>query len=274
MCLVAFAHRSHPRYPLVLVANRDEFYARPTVPADWWPDQPGLLAGRDLQAGGTWLGATSDGRWAAVTNYREGQAAPGARSRGELPLGFLAQPAAPDPASDSAPDFGRDHLTGLARYGAQLVKEGHHYGGFNLLAGHGDQLLYCSNRRDGYQFPEPGIHTLSNHLLNTPWPKAELARLKLLGLLRKKDFSIDELLAVLADRAPFDDHSLPVTGVGLEMERVLSPPFIVSQGYGTRCTTALLVDKRGHMIFAEQNFENGEKVGGLRLFQFDTGLGK
>lgn len=262
MCLVAFAHRSHPRYPLVLVANRDEFYNRPTAPADWWPDIPGLLAGRDLQAGGTWLGAASDGRWALVTNYREGQAAPGVRSRGELPLGYLAKPADPD------------HFTALATYGAHLEKEGHHYGGFNLLAGCGDRLLYCSNRRDGYQFPEPGIHTLSNHLLNTPWPKAELARLKLMGLLRKKDFSIDELLTVLADRAPFDDHSLPVTGVGLEMERVLSPPFIVSDGYGTRCTTALLVDNRGHMIFAEQNFEDGEKVGGVRLFQFDTGIGR
>src|SRR5690606_30295360 len=107
----------------ILVANRDEFYARPAAPADWWPDKPGLLAGRDLQAGGTWLGVASDGRWAAVTNYREGQIAPGARSRGELPMGYLRGQAY------------------LATCGARLEREGHLYGGFNLLAGHGDQLL-------------------------------------------------------------------------------------------------------------------------------------
>lgn len=250
MCLIALAWQQHPRYPLILVANRDELYARPTAPADWWVDTPGLLAGRDLQAGGTWLAAGRGGRWAAVTNYREGLAAAGHRSRGELVPRFVAG--------------GEEPLAFAAGLGAEVQA----YGGFNLLAGDGETLAYCSNRGADPQLLAPGIHTLSNHLLDTPWPKAELSRLKLQKLLRDDEIAVADLLAVLADRQPFDDHSLPVTGVGVELERVLSPPFIVADGYGTRCTTALLVDRHRQLLFAEQNFEQGEKAGALRLFQF------
>lgn len=243
MCLIVFAWQTHPRYPLVLVANRDEFYGRPTTPAHWWPDVPGLLAGRDESAGGTWLAVGERGRWAAVTNYREGSPVPGMRSRGVLPVDFVS-------GSESPVAF----AAGLGARGAE-------YGGFNLLAGDADTLTWASNRRVGHQVVAPGIHTLSNHLLNTPWPKAELVRLKLQHLLHADDFALEELLAVLADRTPFDDRSLPVTGVGLETERVLSSPFIVSDDYGTRCTTVLLVDSSGQMLFAEQSFVAGERVG-------------
>ncbi|MCK9563757.1 MAG: NRDE family protein [Bacteroidales bacterium] len=250
MCLIVFAWRTHPRYPLVLVANRDEFYDRPATPAHWWPDVPGLLAGRDESAGGTWLAAGDRGRWAAVTNYREGRPLPGKRSRGELPVAFVGGAESP------------------AAFAAGLGARGAGYGGFNLLAGDADTLAWTSNRKAGHQLVAPGIHTLSNHLLNTPWPKAELVRLKLQHLLHADDFALEELFAVLADRAPFDDHSLPVTGVGLEKERVLSPPFIVSDGYGTRCTTVLLVDGEGRMLFAEQSFVAGERAGDTIVHRF------
>ncbi len=252
MCLIVLAWQVHPRYPLVLVANRDEFYDRPAAPAHWWPDNPGVLAGRDLGAGGTWLALGNDGRWAAVTNYREGQPIPGNRSRGELPLAFVT--------GDSAP----------GDFAASLDGVGAAYGGFNLLAGDKTSIAWVSNRKAGHQMMASGIHTLSNHLLDTPWPKSELARLKLLKLLHGDDFTLAELMGVLADRAPFDDHSLPVTGVGLEKERVLSPPFIVSEGYGTRCTSVLLMDRKGDVLFAEQTFDEGEKSGPLREFRLSS----
>ncbi|HLS99041.1 MAG: NRDE family protein [Porticoccaceae bacterium] len=255
MCLIALAWQAHPRYPLVLVANRDEFLDRPAAPAHWWPQHPGLLAGRDLEAGGTWLAVGASGRFAAVTNYREGRPVPGDRSRGELPLHFVTGNDAPE------------------AFVAGLAAQGLRYGGFNLLAGDGDSIAWCSNRKAGHQRLVPGIHTLSNHLLDTPWPKSELARLKLQKLLHGDDFGVEELFAVLADRAPFDDHSLPVTGVGLDKERVLSPPFIVADGYGTRCTTVLRVDRAGRLLFAEQNFDNGERHGPPRLFHFTVGGG-
>lgn len=250
MCLIALAWQQHPGYPLILVANRDEFYARPTAPADWWANAPGLLGGRDLQAGGTWLAAGHDGRWAAVTNYREGHRAAGDRSRGELVPRFVS--------GDDEP---------LA-FVAGLDAEAGDYGGFNLLVGDAETLAYCSNRGADPQLLSPGTYTLSNHLLDTPWPKAELARLKLQKLLRAEEIAVADLLAVLADRQPFDDHSLPVTGIGKELEKVLSPPFIAADGYGTRCTTVLLVGGDRQVLFAEQNFEQGEKSGALRLFQF------
>ena len=250
MCLIVLAWQMHPRYPLVLVANRDEFYDRPAEPAHWWPTVPGLLAGRDLSAGGTWLAAGDRGRWAAVTNYREGQPLPGVRSRGELPIAFVS-------GNESPVSF----ASGLGARGGD-------YAGFNLLVGDAHTLAWASNRMAGHQSIEPGIHTLSNHLLNTPWPKAELVRLKLQHLLHADDFAVEELLAVLADRAPFDDHSLPITGVGLEKERVLSSPFIVSEDYGTRCTTVLLVDAKGQTLYAEQSFAAGERVGEPAIYRF------
>lgn len=253
MCLIVFARQCHPRYPLVVVANRDEHHQRPSQPVHWWSEPPGLLAGRDLEAGGLWLGVTQNGRWAAVTNYREGAANPKAagkvlKSRGELGLNFLA-------GRDSAENF-------LANLKAQA------YGGFNLLLGEGDTLHYFSNRGGEAQVVPVGIHSLSNHLLDTPWPKAELAKLKLAHALHAPQLEVEALLHVLAESHPFEDHELPVTGVGIELERVLSPPFIVGDSYGTRCTTVLLVDNDGRVVFAEQSFLPGGIKSGFVMFDF------
>lgn len=250
MCLIAFAHRAHPGYRLVLVANRDERYARPTAPADWWRTSPDVLAGRDLQAGGTWLGVDAGGRWAAVTNYREGPPGPGLRSRGELTSRFLQAGASP------------------ATFVEEQVAEGSDFAGFNLLAGDATSVAYGSNRGPGTQMLGPGVYTLSNHLLDTPWPKAQQARFKLEHVLRQPVISPESLLPVLADREPFDDHHLPVTGVGMALERLLSPAFIVGDDYGTRSTTVLLVAESGEVVFAEQNFVAGKPQGQLRLFRF------
>lgn len=251
MCLIAFAHQVHPRYRLVLVANRDEYYSRPTETADWWRTTPDVLAGRDLQAGGTWLGVDARGRWAAVTNYREGVPQPGFRSRGELPCRFL-----------------QSDLDNPGDYVEEIVVDGSQYAGFNLLAGDGNRVVYGSNRGGAARMLDPGVHTLSNHLLDTPWPKAQQARFKLEHALRQPRLSAESLLSVLADREPFDDHHLPATGAGLAQERLLSPAFIVGSEYGTRSTTVLLVEQDGEVVFAEQNFHAGEPVGKLRLFRF------
>lgn len=253
MCLIVFAHQVHPDYPLILVANRDENYQRPTQPADWWSSQPPVLAGQDLQAGGTWMGITAEGRWSAVTNYREGVKGVAPRSRGALTVGFLQGQAA------------MPH-----EYVRHVAVSGTEFGGFNLLAGDTAQLAYCSNRGGKPQLLAPGVYTLSNHLLNTPWPKCEQARFKLEHQMRLEKLTVEGLMTVLSDRTAYDDHHLPHTGVGIAMERLLSPPFIVSDTYGTRSTTVLLRSKQNEMVFAEQNYMAGEKAGSLRLFQFAT----
>ncbi len=250
MCLLVFARHSHPHYPLVVVANRDELHARPARIAGWWPEHPAVLAGHDLQAGGTWMGVNLAGCWGAVTNYRDGVREPALRSRGELVTDFL-----------SAEQEPRAYLDAVARRGGD-------YGGFSLLVGDVENLYCYSNRATGIQQVSSGIHTLSNHLLDTPWPKAELARLKLGRALRKSTLALEDLLAVLADAEPFADHELPATGVGIELERVLSPPFITGGEYGTRCTTVLMVDRDGNAVYGEQSFAPGGVKGELALYDF------
>lgn len=251
MCLIVFAHQVHPEYPLIVVANRDENYQRPTQPADWWPFQPPLLAGKDLQAGGTWMGVSAEGRWSAVTNYREAVKDLAPRSRGTLTVDFL-----------------QDQNVTAPEYVKQVAGQGAEYGGFNLLAGDSEQLAYCSNRGGKPQLLASGVYTLSNHLLNTPWPKCEQARFKLEHQLRLEKLTVEGLMEVLSDRTAYDDHHLPHTGVGIAMERLLSPPFIVSDSYGTRSTTVLLRSKHNEVVFAEQNYVAGKKAGSLRIFQF------
>lgn len=222
MCLIVFAWKYHSDYPLIMAANRDEYYQRPTTLAGFWEDQPDILAGRDLTGGGTWLGVNRQGQFAAVTNYREGHQQPAPRSRGELTANFLS--------SD----------TDIRQYAQHVIDEGDQYNGFNLLLGDGDQLHYCSNRQPQIQTLSPGIYSLSNHLLDSPWPKAIHAKEVLEPLLKTNSVDRDLLIQSLQRREPFADEHLPDTGVGLEMERMLSPPFIASKDYGTRCTTVLL----------------------------------
>ena len=244
MCLVAVAFRHRPDYPLVVVANRDEYYDRPALAADFWEDHPHILGGRDQEAGGTWFAVDRSGRWATVTNYRGGAIGANARSRGELPVAFLN-------AGQPAPVFA-----------AGVTAGAHRYRGFSLLAGSPEDLAYCTNQDPDARTLTPGIYTLSNDVLDTPWPKAEYARRMLTAVLDEPDPPApDRLLAILGSREQFPDIHLPDTGIGLEMERVLSAPFIVSDSYGTRATTVLTVRSDGEVRFAEQCYHRGRPTG-------------
>ncbi|MBV9774904.1 MAG: NRDE family protein [Gemmatimonadetes bacterium] len=241
MCLILLAHDAHPRYRLIVAANRDEFYARPTAPAGWWDDAPGVLAGRDLRGGGTWMGITREGRWAAVTNYRETTPPPvDAPSRGGLVGGFLLGEGEPE------------------AYLRALLPSVGAYAGFNLLVGDGERLAYLSNRGEGVRVLGPGIYGLSNALLDTPWPKVERGKAALREVVRRGDEpDVEALLRVLADTDPAPDPLLPDTGVGVERERMLSSPFIASPEYGTRASTVLLVARDGGVVLVERTIVPG-----------------
>lgn len=247
MCLIAFALDAHPRWRLVFAANRDEFLARPSAAATWWQKADTVYGGRDLQAGGTWFGLTRAGLAAAVTNVRE--APPqrdGRRSRGELAAGFLvASHAASDPLSDYA----------------QRIDPSD-YAGFNLLLlrlGARPAARWLSNRaahgREGEALG-PGVYALSNHLLDTPWPKAKALREALGAALDAGPAAALEarLFDALADRTRPPDDALPQTGVGLERERQLAPAFIAGPGYGTRTSTVVTVDRDGVAEMAERTW--------------------
>ena len=253
MCLVALAFRYHPDYPLVVVANRDEFYDRPAEGARFWDDHPHVLAGRDMEAGGTWFGVNRHGDWATVTNYRGGGMGGDMRSRGDLPTDFLSHQTNDLSQNRPSPEH----------YANGIVDQAHHFRGFSLLAGNLNELVYCSNANPGskgaLQTLKPGIYTLSNDVLDTPWPKAEYARDMLTATLDQAgELDIETLLAILGSREVFPDDQLPHSEFGLEMERTLSPPFIVSDSYGTRCTTLLMIDTEGRVTFTEQSYYRGQ----------------
>ena len=245
MCLIILAHRAVPGVPLAVAANRDEFHARPTAPAAFWRSHPGLLAGRDLEQGGTWMGVTRGGRFAAVTNFRDPQRSAAApRSRGELPLEFLT--------GDLSP---QSYLDAVARRGEL-------YAGFNLLVGDATGLWYYDNSPgEAPQALEPGIYGLSNARLDTPWPKVELGKSRLRAqLVAGPDH--DGLTAVVADRSLARARDLHPQGLGDSgMERMLSAQFIVSDGYGTRCTTTCWIDARG-VHWREQSFDPAGELAG------------
>jgi uncharacterized protein with NRDE domain len=238
MCLIAVGWRLRADYPLMLAANRDEVFTRPTAPAGFWADCPDILAGRDLQQGGTWLGLTRSGRIAAVTNFRDGgRARLGQRSRGWLVRDYLL--------SELEPSSFLSHVRTAANQ----------YDGFNLLAGTPRGLFHYSNRGTEVTPLPAGAHGLSNHLLNTPWPKVERARRGLAALADSPpDELADALFALLADTTLPTDEALPDTGIGLEWERVLSTALIRTPDYGTRSSTVLLVDRRGRARFEERSF--------------------
>ncbi len=241
MCLILLAHEAHPAHRLVVAANRDEAYERPTAPAAWWEDAPEVLAGRDLRGGGTWMGITRAGRFAAVTNYREAAPAdPGAPSRGHLVGGFLLGSASPEAYLRSLRSRAADHA------------------GFNLLLGEGGRMWYASNRGDWGRELEPGVYGLSNALLDTPWSKVERGKSGLHRALEAEGGPDEaELFRLLADAEPAPDDLLPDTGVGTALERVLSSPFIASPGYGTRASTVLRVGRDDAADFAERTVAPG-----------------
>jgi len=235
MCLILFAYRQRDDYPLILIANRDEYYARPTRNAHWWRDAP-VLAGRDLEAGGTWLGISRGGRLAAVTNVREpGGMQAGKISRGELTREFLGG------------------TTGTAAYLDAIAARANDYAGFNLLLGDIDDLRFFSNRGGGAQRVEPGVHGISNGSFDEPWPKLESGKAELAELLQT-DIDWHGLMEILTDHRIAEDHRLPSTGVPLDVERMLSSRFIRSPEYGTRACTVLLIGADGRVTFREQNF--------------------
>ncbi|MDN5850005.1 MAG: NRDE family protein [Nitrococcus sp.] len=237
MCLLLLAYRVHAGYPIILAANRDEFHERAAAPAHWW-DEPRIFAGRDREAGGTWMGVSRGGRIAAVTNYRDPSITePGVASRGELPVAALA---------------GRDEDKLLEYFRG----EGHRYNGFNLLFGSARRLLYLSNHGERRARIAAGIYGLSNHGLDTPWPKVVRGKERLLAYLKGHGRPEPEgLFELLRDRHRPSDAALPETGIGLEWERLLAPMFIVTHRYGTRCSTAIIVDARNEILFAERSFD-------------------
>lgn len=237
MCTLLLAFQAHPRYPLIIAANRDEFYERPTAAASHWEDARNIFAGRDLVHGGSWLGVTVTGRIAALTNYRQPKAlGHHGPSRGGLVSGFLKQEIAAE------------------EYIERLREEDLPFSGYNLLLGGPDQLYCYSNKSGEMARISPGIHGLSNALLNTPWPKVMRGKEALGRLLAAGDFSTEDLFAILSDRTKARDEELPDTGVGLELERLLSSIFIQSERYGTRSSTLLLVDSDRQATFIERNF--------------------
>lgn len=240
MCLILLAWRVHPDFPLAVCANRDEFYARPTAKADFWSDAPQVLAGRDLEAGGTWLGLTQSGRFAAVTNYRDPGAPDGYRSRGDLTREFLMGMASPEA-----------FLQAL---------EPSAYGGFNLFLGDGERLFYYSNREGRIRELAPGIYGLSNHLLDTPWPKLTKAKAHFAKALPLLPDPVP-LLELLADETRWPDEHLPDTGVPLEWERLLSAIFVKSPNYGTRASTVLLRGQDGRGQLWERSFDAHGPIG-------------
>jgi uncharacterized protein with NRDE domain len=262
MCLAVIAWQSHPDYPLVVAANRDEFYARATRPAAWWGQAVSLLAGRDEEGGGTWLGINRRGRFALLTNVR----APSERNRHAPTRGALVV---------AALQSGEPIATWLE----SLVARSHAYNGFNLLvgdavatSGRGPEIHYYSNRLAAApRRLEPGIYGLSNAFLDTPWPKVTRAVGRFACQIASR-VDPDALLALMADRALVPDEALPSTGVPLEWERVLSAIQIRANGYGTRATTVITVRNDGLVSFVERAFDNRDPERHTdRRYEFMTG---
>jgi uncharacterized protein with NRDE domain len=238
MCLIFLSVKNHPTYKLVIAANRDEFYQRKTAPASFWTDHPAILGGRDMEASGTWMAMNRQGKISMVTNYRDPENInPHAPSRGQLVTDFLLNGATPF-----------DYLK-------SVEQKGKAYNGFNLIVGSAEQLWYYSNYGQSVEELKPGLHGLSNHLLNTPWPKVIRGKEKMNNTLSSRDIDPTKLFEILFDDHTAPDEKLPNTGVGLERERMLSSMFIKSPNYGTRCSTVVLVDHSNNVYFSERVYD-------------------
>lgn len=246
MCLIFFSLKQHPTYKLIVAANRDEFYNRKTAAAHFWEDHPAILGGRDLEAGGTWMAMNKSGRISLLTNYRDPQNInPHAPSRGQLVSDYLLT--------------NNDAKT----YLESIDKNGKVYNGFNLIVGDSESLWYYSNYRKGITEIKPGFYGLSNHLLETPWPKVIRGKEKLKPIFAQKQIDPEQVFDILYDGERAADEKLPDTGLTLERERALSSMFIKTENYGSRCTTVVLVDYNNHVLFSERVYD-------LQTFQFTT----
>lgn len=253
MCLITFAYRQHPEYPLIVVANRDEFYARPTMNMHFWEGRTDVLAGIDLEQKGTWLGINKAGKFSAVTNYRQGgNKETGLRSRGHLTRRFLTEAINAD------------------TYLKELQVDSHQFGGFNLLLGDASGLYYSSNKGAESRRLKPGVYGLSNAHLDTDWPKVLQAKQHLQQVIQN-EISLDKLAQVLSCKQQAEDKDLPHTGVTLEWEKQLSSCFINIEGYGTRATSVLLQNKEGVIQIAEFRFDQAGQTG-KQLFTLTTPL--
>lgn len=244
MCLIVFAYKVHPDYPLILATNRDEFYARPSREADFWTNEnlPYLLAGKDMKAGGTWMGLHKDGRWGAVTNYRDPSIQKtNPPSRGELVLQYLRQQ-----------EYAMEFLQ-------QVTKKAEDYSGFNMLLWDETDFVHYSNQSKVVNRIKPGIHGLSNALLNTGWPKVQLAKNELDSIIQKKEIPRERLFELLLNEQKAPDDKLPVTGIPRHLEKAVSSVFIQTEQYGTRSSSVLLVDNNGQIDFTERAFKPGTK---------------
>jgi uncharacterized protein with NRDE domain len=251
MCLIIFAYNAHPSYKLIVAANRDEFYERTSSPADFWENAPQVLAGRDLKKGGTWLGITRHGNFAAITNYRDPAALKtDAQSRGLLVSDFLCDNQNAD------------------KYLENIEKQPDKYNGYNLILKDNGSFYAFSNRGEKQKL-NAGIYGLSNHLLDTPWPKVLRAKKKMETILNEKGAALEEaLFALLSDRHFPPENKLPATGVDRDWEKVLSPIFIKSPDYGTRSSTILLIGKNNRVKFVEKVFDGKPEPWIISRFSF------
>lgn len=257
MCLILFSFQNHPTYKLILAANRDEFYSRKTEPASHWPNHKNIIGGRDMEAMsedgtcGTWMGMTTTGKIAMVTNYRDFKnLKSNAPSRGHLVSDYLKWDVNPK------------------AYLEMLEKRKNHYNGFNLIVGDVDTLLYESNYKDGIEKLSNGFYGISNALLDTPWPKIELAKANMKPILQKPLIKPEELLEIMREESIAPDNQLPETGIGIEKERALSSMFIKTDGYGSRCSTVILVKHSGETVFVERTYNTSTFNFEDKLFEF------
>ena len=251
MCLIALSLQQDERYPIILAANRDEFHARPTKSAHWWPDKPGILGGRDLQAGGTWLALRKSGRFATVTNFRDAEPpSPGLLSRGHLVTGFLESKVGPS-----------DYLNTI---------RGSAYAGFNLIVGTTSEVAYLSNREEGARTLGPGTYGLSNALLDGPWHKVEHTREQLSSLVTRSDVNETSLMRLMNDRGKAPVSQVERGRHDFATAHAITAPFIVMPDYGTRCTTIVLIDKAGDWHFTERRFDPAGQKAGESHFSFTT----
>ncbi len=254
MCLISFAWKHHPLYKLILVANRDEFYDRPTAPLGYWHDRPEILGGRDLKEGGTWMGMHRSGRFTAVTNHRDiANLKAVAPSRGKLTTDFLS-------GSVSSQEFFDSIKSDLKKYN-----------GFNLLTMENEGLFYFNNIEPELKEISPGIYGLSNSVLDTPWPKVQKVKALFSSSIAREKIDAEEMLAWMCDGEVAADDLLPDTGVGLELERKLSAMCINTDNYGTGCTTLVTISYSGEVHYIERTYARGGRKEGTVVIKFKIG---